>query len=64
MDPNIAFKFVPFQSFVHPSFWFKLAEHKLNIDRLDDSVKSIFGYYGNSNVQHCISEVDYSAFNQ
>lgn len=59
-----AFKFFPFKSFVHASFWHKLAEEKLNIDRLNDSVKSIHGYYGNSNSIHCISEVDYTAFSK
>ena len=63
MDSNDLFKFYPFNSFVHPSFWHKLAEHKIDIDRLNDKAKNIFGFYTNSNSLQCLLEIDCTAFN-
>lgn len=64
MEIESIFKFFPNSSFVHADFWHKLAENKLDIDKLNDSVKSIYGFYTNSNTTHCISEIDCTAFNE
>lgn len=57
-------RYMPFQSFVDPSFWHKLSELKIDVDRLDDRRKEINGSYTNSNVLHCLMEVDCTSFNQ
>lgn len=36
-------KFVPFESFINPTFWYKLAEIKLDVDRLNDGERRIYG---------------------
>ncbi|XP_037941682.1 ubiquitin-like modifier-activating enzyme ATG7, partial [Teleopsis dalmanni] len=56
-------QFSPLQSFVNPTFWHKLAELKIDFDRLSDAPKSIYGYYTNRNTKACLLEVEYSAFN-
>ncbi|XP_013097237.2 ubiquitin-like modifier-activating enzyme ATG7 [Stomoxys calcitrans] len=56
-------QFAPLQSFVSPTFWHKLAEIKLDLDRLDDKPRLIAGYYTNRNAKSCLLEVDYTAFN-
>ncbi|EDW08442.1 ubiquitin-like modifier-activating enzyme ATG7 [Drosophila mojavensis] len=56
-------QFAPFESFVSPTFWHKLAELKLDYDRLSDTKRSIFGYYTNRKASGCLLEVDYSAYN-
>lgn len=56
--------FLPLKSFVHGSFWHKLAELKLDIDCLNDSPKPINAYYTNSNAIGCTMEIDCTSFNQ
>lgn len=58
------FKYVNYNSFVHPSFWHKLTEIKIDIDKLNDNKRPINAYYTNSNSTHCLLEVDCTAFNQ
>lgn len=53
-----------FSSFVHPSFWHKLAELKIEVDRLNENRKSISGFYSNNNSSHCLLEVDCTSFNK
>lgn len=60
---EVILQFAPLQSFVSPTFWHKLAEIKLDLDRLDDTAKSVWGYYTNRNAKSCLLEVDYTAFN-
>ena len=57
-------QFVPFLSTVENGFWTKLAELKLNIYKLDDSKKTLKGFYCNSDVEGlpCRHSVEYSAF--
>lgn len=61
---NNIVQFAPLQSFVSPTFWHKLAEIKLDLDRLSVKPKPIFGYYTNRNAKSCLMEVDYTAFNR
>lgn len=37
------FQYVQFQSMVSPDFWYKLAEVKLDIEKLDEEKRRIFG---------------------
>lgn len=60
-------EFVPFMSSVNPSFWNKLSEIKLNIDKLDENVHEIWGYFTNLNTGTnfpAIAEVDSTSFNR
>lgn len=58
------FKYVPFASFVHASFWHKLTELKLDVDRLDTKPRPICGFYSNAEaVQQPLHELDCTAFN-
>lgn len=65
MAENI-FKFVPMESFINPTFWYKLAELKIDVDRLNDAKKRIFGQYTNLNCSNnqCFNSVDSSSFNE
>lgn len=58
------FQFKMFDSFVAPSFWHKLAEKKIDVDRLNDDRKSINGFYTNSDAMHCLLETDATSFNR
>lgn len=44
MADNIL-KFVPIESFISPTFWHKLAEIKIDVDRLNDAEKRIYGQF-------------------
>ncbi|KAH8277792.1 hypothetical protein KR018_007498 [Drosophila ironensis] len=57
-------QFAPWESFVSPTFWHKLAELKLDHDRLSDTKRSISGHYTNRNASGCLLEVDYTAYNR
>ncbi|XP_061391359.1 ubiquitin-like modifier-activating enzyme ATG7 [Musca vetustissima] len=63
MSSGEILQFAPLQSFVSPTFWHKLSEIKLDLDRLDDKPRSIWGYYTNRNAKSCLLEIDYTAFN-
>lgn len=64
-DPQLeVLQYVPFKSFVQASFWHKLAEIKIDVDKLSDGPREIYGYYTNANAKECLFEVDYSAFNR
>lgn len=62
-DENV-FQFVPFSSFVQGSFWHKFTEIKLDVDRLSDARRPIFGFYSNMNAVQCLAEVDCTSFNK
>ena len=57
-------QFVPFLSTIEHGFWAKLADLKLNIFKLDDSKKSLSGFYSNSDLEglQCRHSVEYAAF--
>lgn len=61
-------QFVPFTSFVNPSFWHKLADLKIDVDRLNDVSRPISGFFSNTDTSgapgKCLLEVDYTAFNR
>lgn len=60
-------QFVPFASFVSPSFWHKLAELKIDVDRLEDVARQVHGYFSNTaeiGAGKSLLEVDYAAFNK
>ncbi|XP_059150517.1 ubiquitin-like modifier-activating enzyme ATG7 isoform X2 [Physella acuta] len=58
-------QFAPFASSVDPGFWQKLTEKKLNEYGLDESQKSIHGFFTNGSAPGISPQitVDYSAFN-
>lgn len=64
MSNSKIFQFNTFSSFVAPSFWHKLAEIKIDVDRLSDARKPINGFYTNSDVTHCLLETDATSFNR
>jgi hypothetical protein len=59
-------KFMPYSSCINPSFWFELSRTKLEVLKLDDSFKSLCGYF--SNCTSCdlppIVNFDYSSFDK
>lgn len=59
-----ALSFIQISSSVNPSFWNKLSELKLNVYKLDESTKNIWGSYtipNNSGLTYI--EVDSTSFN-
>lgn len=57
-------QYVPFMSFVHPSFWHTLTEIKLNVDRLNETSKQIYGRFTYRDDIGAIFEVDGTSFNR
>lgn len=58
------FKYVPLKSVIDASFWYKLSEVKLDIDRLNDGPRKIHGFYRNATAVDCLLEVDCTSFNE
>ncbi|XP_062564500.1 ubiquitin-like modifier-activating enzyme ATG7 [Armigeres subalbatus] len=56
-------RFMPPKSFVHHDFWYKLADIKLNIDKLKDSAKHIYAFISDTDQSKLLVEVDCSSFN-
>ncbi|XP_073974864.1 autophagy-related 7 isoform X2 [Rhodnius prolixus] len=54
-------KFMQFISIIDPTFWHKLSQVKLEIDKLQENEREIFGFYINSDAMCML--VDYSSFN-
>jgi ubiquitin-like modifier-activating enzyme ATG7 len=63
MSENNIFQYVEFKSVVAPDFWYKLAENKLNIEKLDENDQHIFGTYTNLNAKNCLIDFDCTSFN-
>lgn len=57
-------QYVPFVSFVNPSFWHALTDMKIEVDKLDDTTKQIFGRFTNSTNIGSVFEVDSTSFNK
>nr|XP_021186875.2 ubiquitin-like modifier-activating enzyme ATG7 [Helicoverpa armigera] len=56
-------QYVPFQSFVHPSFWHTLTNLKLDVDKLKETKKEIWGRFSYRGDVEAIFEVDGTSFN-
>lgn len=58
-------QYIPFSSFIDPSFWFKLTEIKLDIDKLNEDRKHIWGSYSNiaKTFEAAMLDVDCTSFN-
>uniref|UniRef100_A0A182Q8A0 Ubiquitin-like modifier-activating enzyme ATG7 n=1 Tax=Anopheles farauti TaxID=69004 RepID=A0A182Q8A0_9DIPT len=56
-------KFLPLRSFIHNDFWHKYAEIKIDIDRLDESGRSIVGTIALKKEKSTMIEVACSSFN-
>lgn len=63
MDNTDIIQYVPFKTFVHPSFWHTLSEMKLNVDKLSDSTRQIFGKFSYRSDIGPVFEVDGTSFN-
>ena len=37
--------FVPFTTVINPTFWYKLAELKVDVDQLNDAERRIYGQF-------------------
>ncbi|XP_063627187.1 ubiquitin-like modifier-activating enzyme ATG7 [Cydia splendana] len=57
-------QYVPFTSFVHPSFWHALTDMKLEVDRLNETTKQIFGRFTYRDDIGTVFEVDGTSFNK
>lgn len=57
-------QYVPFNSFVHPSFWYSLSDMKLNVDKLNETTKQIYGKYNFRDDIASVFEVDGTSFNR
>ncbi|KAK5645056.1 hypothetical protein RI129_006356 [Pyrocoelia pectoralis] len=66
MDTEKKLEYFPFNSTINPSFWHKLTEIKLDVDKLKENSRPIWGYYSNlklNNFNTCLFEVDSTSFN-
>lgn len=64
MSEEEILQFLPFKSFVSPTFWHKLAELKIEVLKLSDSPEKIYGFFTNHKAKSHLIEVDYSSFNK
>jgi ubiquitin-like modifier-activating enzyme ATG7 len=58
------FQYVQCKSFVSPDFWYKLAEVKLDVEKLDEGEREIKGTFTNFNAKNSLIEFDCAAFNR
>ena len=61
-----ALQFVSFNSQLDTSFWHKLAQNKLDIDKLEEKIHGIWGKFSNSDPPglNSLLELDCTAFNK
>lgn len=57
-------QYVPFMSFVHPSFWHTLTELKLDVDKLNETTKQVYGRFSYRGDIAAVFEVDGTSFNK
>lgn len=55
-------RFQPMSSCLDPNFWFKVCQLKLDVDKLDEVHRSLFGYYDSKSSPYI--SLDCSSFNQ
>ncbi|XP_053673022.1 uncharacterized protein LOC128723318 [Anopheles nili] len=60
---DLPLKFFPLRSFIHNDFWHKYAEIKLDLDRLDESGRSILGIIPMRKEGFTVLELACSSFN-
>lgn len=65
-DVNNLLKFIPFSSSIDPSFWHKLSQLKLDVDKLKEVERNIWGSYSNQSPPDLnnLFNVDCSSFNE
>lgn len=63
-DTKDIIQYVPFMSFVHPSFWHSLTDLKLNVDKLNENTKQIYGRFTYRDDIGTVFEVDGTSFNK
>lgn len=63
MAEKKVFQYVPIKSTVNPDFWYKLAEIKLDIEKLEETEKKIHSVYTNFNAKNCLIDLDTTSFN-
>ncbi len=63
MSEKKIFQYVQFKSIVNPDFWYKLAEIKLDEEKLKETDRDIFGVYTNLNAKNCLIDLDTTSFN-
>uniref|UniRef100_A0A2A4K5C7 Ubiquitin-like modifier-activating enzyme ATG7 n=1 Tax=Heliothis virescens TaxID=7102 RepID=A0A2A4K5C7_HELVI len=56
-------QYVPYMTFVHPSFWHSLSDMKLDVDKLSESNKKIWGRFSYRGDLAAVFEVDGTSFN-
>lgn len=54
-------QYVPFNSVIAPTFWHKLSQTKIDVDRLEEKIRQVWGYYTNQGSPNLF--VDVSSFN-
>lgn len=59
-EPTLV-QYLPFNSVIAPSFWHKLSQTKIDVDRLEEKIREVWGYYTNQG--SCSLFVDVSSFN-
>lgn len=59
-------KFSPFSSCIDPSFWHRITQLKLDVDKLNENAHQVWGYYSNKKPEglNSLLSVDCSSFNK
>lgn len=64
MGDKTLLEYIPFTSSINPSFWSKLTEIKLDVDKLEENQRKIWGYVSMVGSQaQMLLEVDSTSFN-
>lgn len=59
-EPNLV-RYLPFNSVVAPTFWYELSQTKIDVDRLEEKIREVWGFYTNQGSSTFF--VDFSSFN-
>jgi ubiquitin-like modifier-activating enzyme ATG7 len=63
MTEKKIFQYVPIKSTVNPDFWYKLAEIKLDVEKLEETNRKIYASYTNFMAKNCLIDLDTTSFN-